>query len=558
MEKKKKLPLGIDNFEKLRQQDFYYVDKTMLIHDLMSGWGEVNLFTRPRRFGKSLNMSMLKSFFEIGSDKSLFDGLAIAEEKELCEKYMGQFPVVFISLKAVDGLTFEEAFARMANVIRDEAERLQYLLDSLELSRFDKMPLNSILDGSADEVTIQGSLKTFTKLLYKHYKRNVILLIDEYDVPLDKAFQNGYYEKMLNLIREMFGASLKTNDSLFFAVLTGCLRISKESIFTGLNNLKVHSTADVAFDEYFGFTKPEVEEMLSYYELGAHGEELKEWYDGYRFGARDVYCPWDVINYCYDLLHSKNAKPKAYWLNTSGNDMVRRLIQKASTGTDQGDIECLIAGESIRKRLNDRLTHNEIDLDINNVWSLLYMTGYLTMKGEPEDDTYELIIPNKEVRKIFIDQILQWFREKARADAVKLTKLYQAFATGDAQTVQDMLNAQLIATISFHDAQESFYHGFLLALLTACEDWRATSNAETGKGRSDILVESVDGGLGFIIEVKDVKDSDKLEAACETALRQIEEKEYIAYFRKYRIKEIWTYGIAFSGKECRVAVKHQS
>lgn len=552
----RKLPIGIEDFREIRTQGFYYVDKTLLIRDLLNGWSKVNLFTRPRRFGKTLNMSMLKSFFEIGGDKSLFDGLAISEEKTLCEEYMGKYPVVFVSLKNVDGLTFGEAKRRLESVIRDGARQLSYLLESTKLEKFDVKQLNDIIYGHWDAFDIADSLKALTGLMEKHYGQKAILLIDEYDVPLDKAYQHGYYDEMINLIRTMFGTALKTNDSLYFAVMTGCLRISKESIFTGLNNPKIHSIADAQFDEFFGFTDEEVNTILQKYELDEHHAEVKEWYDGYRFGKQDVYCPWDVINYCYDMIADNDTQPQAYWINTSGNEMVRRLIDKANTGTVRMEIEQLIAGQPIHKALNDKLTHNEIDKDINNIWSILFMTGYLTMTSKPRGSVYELVIPNKEVRQIFTEQVVDWFDDKAKAESSDLTGFYAAFETGNVVFIRETLNKQLLTTISFHDAQESFYHGFLLALLNTCADWMVTSNAETGKGRSDIMVERVDSKIGFIVEIKDVKDSGKLDAACEAAIRQIEEKDYTATLRRYRIEDIWIYGIAFCDKECKVVAKH--
>ena len=488
----KKLPVGIENFEEIRTQDFYYVDKTGLIVDLLASWGKVNLFTRPRRFGKTLNMSMLKCFFEISGDKSIFDGLAISREKTLCETYMGKYPVVFVSLKGVDGLTFEDAYERLRRTIQEEASRQQFLLESNHISETDKAPLKALLERNETTSDIVTSLKMLCTLLEKHCGQRVILLIDEYDVPLDKAYAHGYYEQMIDLIRAMFGAALKTNDSLFFAVLTGCLRVSKESIFTGLNNLMVHSISDTSFDEYFGFTDAEVGKMLADYGLESHHAEACAWYDGYRFGGQDVYCPWDVINYCYALRASEHAKPKAYWMNTSGNDMVRRLISKGTDGTTQIEIERLIAGETIIKTLNENLTHNEIDANIGNIWSLLYMTGYLTVADYPDGNRYELKIPNYEVRQIFTQQVLEWFNDKARAETDKLSDLYAAFETGDVTTITEFLNSQLLDTVSFYDAHESFYHGFLLALLSTCASWRVSSNAETGKGRSDIIVERKD------------------------------------------------------------------
>lgn len=551
----KKLPVGIENFEEIRKQDFYYVDKTGLIVDLLAGWGKVNLFTRPRRFGKTLNMSMLKCFFEIGSDKSIFDGLTISRENALCETYMGKYPVVFISLKGVDGLTFDLAYQALCGIVVEEFSRLRFLTDSDKLAADEKQYLEKMLKGKYEEADIRGSLKKLSILLEKRCGQKVILLIDEYDVPLDKAYAHGYYEQMIDLIRAMFGAALKTNDSLFFAVLTGCLRVSKESIFTGLNNLMVHSISDTSFDEYFGFTDAEVGKMLADYGLESHHAEARAWYDGYRFGGQDVYCPWDVINYCYALRASEHAKPKAYWMNTSDNDMVRRLISKGTDGTTQVEIERLIAGETITKTLNENLTHNEIDANIGNIWSLLYMTGYLTVADYPDGNRYELKIPNYEVRQIFTQQVLEWFNDKARAETDKLSDLYAAFETGDAATITEFLNSQLLDTVSFYDANESFYHGFLLALLSTCANWRVSSNAETGKGRSDIIVERKDRKIGFVVEVKDVKDEGKLDHACEAAMKQIEEKDYTAILRRYRVKEIWTYGIAFWDKECRVAAK---
>ena len=551
----KKLPIGIENFEEMQKQDFYYVDKTGLIVDLLAGWGKVNLFTRPRRFGKTLNMSMLKCFFEIGTDKSLFDGLAVSKEKALCETYMGKYPVVFVSLKGVDGLTFETAYRALCSIIRREALRLEFLLDSDKLTENEKKSLNRILTGEYDDQDIRDSLQMLCTLLEKHYGQKPILLIDEYDVPLDKAYYHGYYPQMIDLIRAMFQSALKTNSSLFFAVLTGCLRVSKESIFTGLNNLKVCSISDVKFDEFFGFTDEEVRAMLSAYGLENHYEETREWYDGYRFGGQDVYCPWDVINYCDDLLSNPRQKPKAYWMNTSGNDMVRRLIDRSTNGTTQMEIERLIAGETITKTLNEQLTHNEVDASIENIWSLLYMTGYLTAVDYPDGNRYELRIPNREVRQIYMQQVLSWFNHKVESETDKLTNLYAAFETGDVDTIKEILDEQLLDTVSFYDARESFYHGFLLALLSTCANWNVSSNIETGKGRSDIIVGRKDRKIGFVVEVKDVKDEDKLDAACEAGMKQIDEKDYTALLRRFRVKEIRKYAIAFWDKECRVAKK---
>ena len=551
----KKLPVGIENFEEMRKEDFYYVDKTGLIIDLMNGWSKVNLFTRPRRFGKTLNMSMLKSFFEIGGDKSIFDGLVVSNDKVICDRFMGQYPVVFISLKGVDGLDFKTAYEALCQIIVDEAARLRFLVDSDKIADDEKKFLEKLINERYDASDIRKSLQMLCRLLEKHYGQKAILLIDEYDVPLDKAFYHGYYTQMIDVIRAMFGAALKTNDSLFMAVLTGCLRVSKESIFTGLNNLKVLSISNVKYNEYFGFTDAEVRKMLEDYGLESHYEDIHDWYDGYRFGKREVYCPWDVINYCDDLCADERVQPKAYWINTSGNDMVRRLISKGTDGTTQFEIERLIAGETITKTLNENLTHNEIDANIENIWSLLYMTGYLTSVGYPNGRQYELRIPNKEVRQIYMDQVLDWFKDKTRAESEKLVGLYEAFETGNADMIKEYLDEQLLDTVSYYDAQESFYHGFLLALLSTCANWRVSSNIETGKGRSDVVVERKDRKIGFVVEVKDVKDYEKLDATCDAAMKQIEARDYTAILRRYRVKTIWTYGIAFWEKECRVVVR---
>ena len=551
----KKLPVGIEFFDEMRREDFYYVDKTGLIIDLLANWGEVNLFTRPRRFGKTLNMSMLKCFFEIGGDKSIFDGLAVSKEKALCDTYMGKYPVVFVTLKGVDGLTFETAYQALCRIIWNEAVRLNFLKNSDKLDAIERASFERLLNETYTDADIRGSLKTLCTLLEKHYGQKPILLIDEYDVPLDKAYAHGYYDQMIDLIRSMFGAALKTNDSLFMAVLTGCLRVSKESIFTGLNNLMVHSISDADFNEYFGFTDAEVRKMLADYGLDAHYEDMRAWYDGYRFGTQDVYCPWDVINYCYALRVDPEAEPKAYWLNTSGNELVRSLINHARTGTTRMEVEELIEGKTITKLINEQLTHNEIDQSIDNIWSLLYMTGYLTVTKRPSGGWYELRIPNHEVRQIFMRQVLAWFRDKARAETQQLADLYAAFECGDAETIMRYLNRQLITTVSFYDAHESFYHGFLLALLGACADWQVSSNAETGRGRSDIIAEREDGSLGFVVEVKQVRDPRKLDEACESAMRQIEEKDYTAVLRRFGVAEIWMYGIAFCDKRCRVVAK---
>ena len=562
---RKKLPIGIDSFEKLRTNDFYYVDKTGFIADLLRDWGEVNLFTRPRRFGKTLNMSMLKCFFEIGTDKSLFDGLKIAEDKALCAEYQGQFPVIFISLKSVDGLTFEAAAAALRRLIGREASRFGFLLQSNRLDTDDKKlyrALTAVEGGTfsmADDV-LADSLKTLSQLLAKYYGRKVVILIDEYDVPLDKAFQGGYYDEMVSLIRNLFGNALKTNDSLQFAVLTGCLRISKESIFTGLNNLKVHTIADPRYEEYFGFTDADVDEMLAFYGLTSHKQVMQDWYDGYQFGKVSVYCPWDVINYCDLLRADPEAEPENYWANTSGNGIIRRLLQKADQ-TTRDEVEQLINGETIVKTVRQELTYRDIEDSIDNIWSVLYSTGYLTSRGRLPGKQIKLALPNREVRELFIDLVKDWFREETRADTSRINRFCAAFPKGDVATIQDMLHDYLWDSISVRDTavrsnmKENFYHGMLLGLLQSQESWIVRSNAETGIGYSDISVATPER-LGIVIELKYAEDGN-LERACAAALSQIEEKKYTEALRRRGMKSILKYGIAFWEKECQVVLGKQ-
>ncbi len=562
----KKLPIGVENFEKLIQEDFYYVDKTELITDLLKNWGEVNLFTRPRRFGKSLNMSMLKTFFEIGCDKNLFQGLKISEEKELCEKYMGQFPVISVSLKGGEGRSFEIAKEALKRVIGDEARRFSFLSNSENLSEKDKAAYERLVEISREtgnggiyamsENVLVSGLLTLSVLLHKHYGKKAILLIDEYDVPLDKAFQYGYYEEMVSLIRNLLGNALKTNTSLYFAVLTGCLRLSRESIFTGLNNLKVMSITNVQFDEYFGFTDPEVKEMLNSYGLADHFDSVKAWYDGYRFGKVDVYCPWDVISYCDNLRADPDARPEDYWSNTSGNAIVRRFIDLANEKT-RDEIERLIAGETIVKEIRQELTYGELDSSIENLWSVLFTTGYLTSRGRIDGDRYALAIPNYEIRKLFIQQIREWFRNQTIKDKKTLDKFCKAFPEQDAERIEELFNDYLWNTISIRDTasrkeqRESFYHGILLGILGCQDEWLVKSNAESGIGYSDILIEIRKNRIGIVIEMKYAQDGN-LEAACQDALRQIEEKSYEARLKEDGMRNIIKYGIACYKKECKV------
>ena len=564
---KKKLPIGIDGFEKIRTNDFYYADKTLFIKELLLNWGEVNLFTRPRRFGKTLNMSMLKCFFEIGSDLELFAGLNIMQEKELCEKYMGKFPVISISLKSVGGRNFKTASAALINIIGKEAMRFQFLLESEHLSetekdsyrRLVKIGVTSQAIYDMTDAVLTDSLQTLSQLLTRHYGQKVILLIDEYDVPLDKAFQGGYYDEMVTLIRSLLDNALKTNDSLYFAVLTGCLRISRESIFTGLNNPKVHTISDVRYDEYFGFTNSDVDELLAFYGLSSYKDVIRDWYDGYHFGDTQVYCPWDVINYCDELLAAPSTPPKNYWANTSGNDLIRLLLKKANL-TTKNEVEELLNGGQITKRIKQELTYREIDDSFENVWSVLYATGYLTGKHvEQEDaDIFRLWIPNGEIRKLFYELVEDWFREVTRSDTARISRFCAAFATGDADVIQEMLGDYLWESISVRDTavrrnmKENFYHGMLLGLLQNQDNWLVKSNAETGEGYSDISIRMPDR-TGIVIELKYAEDGN-LEAACSEALKQIEEKKYAEGLKRRGMKKIMKYGIAFYEKECMVAV----
>lgn len=557
---KKKLPIGIEDFEKLRQYDFYYVDKTGLMKELLQNWGEVNLFTRPRRFGKSLNMSMLKYFFEIGSDPALFEGLEISKEKQLCEEYMGKFPVISISLKGINAGCYETARAMAVKTINEEASRFQYLLDDECLTQDEKETFAMLLKRNMDDAALFGSLRDLSRLLQKHHGRKVVLLIDEYDVPLAKAFEQGYYDQMIVLIRNMFEQGLKTNGNLFMALLTGCMRVSKESIFTGLNNLRVLSIADVRFDEYFGFTDKEVREMLAYYDKSLYYETVREWYDGYRFGAVDVYCPWDVINYC-DLLRSNpKAQPQNYWCNTSSNDAVRRFIEMADVGATKMEIEKLVAGEKITKEIHQELTYQDMYSTIENLWSLLFTTGYLTQRGEPEGRQFHLAIPNKEIREIFEMKIVDLFKENVKKDGETLDRFCEALKNGETESVQRQFQAYLRKTISLRDTfvkknmKENFYHGILLGILGFKASWNVFSNRETGEGYSDLLITIPDEAIGIVIEMK-YADDGNLDAACQKALKQIERNHYEEELYDEGMDDILKYGIACYKKRCRVMKK---
>lgn len=555
--KKKKLPIGIENFEELQKEEFYYVDKTNLIRDLLMQWSKVNLFTRPRRFGKSLNMSMLKYFFEPGGDKEIFKKLAISGETEICEKYMGKFPVVSISLKGINGESYEKACAMAVQVIQSEARRFQYLLESERLTAYEKKVFASLLQADMGENLLCSSLKIMSELLEKHHGCKVILLIDEYDVPLAKAFERGYYDQMVIFIRNMFEYALKTNDSLKFAVLTGCMRISKESIFTGLNNIKVLSVADVQFDEYFGFTDQEVKDMLDYYGFSDRYDEVKEWYDGYQFGNVGVYCPWDVINYCDTLKADPDAQPRNYWLNTSSNEAVRRFIRESDHAATRREIENLVAGEAITKEIHQELTYKDMYDSIDNLWSVLFTTGYLTQRGKPDGDNFRLVIPNVEIRKIFTSQIMELFKESVPKNGEALRNFCQALRNGDAKSVERLLGEYLRKTISIRDTfvkrqmKENFYHGILIGILGFADTWSVSSNKESGDGYSDILVETDDGETGIILELKYAEDG-KLDESCREALRQINLRRYEEELLDEGVEHILKYGIAFYKKRCRV------
>lgn len=560
-----KLPVEIEDFAEIRQAGFYYVDKTKFIEQLLDGWGKVNLFTRPRRFGKTLNMSMLRYFFEIGADASLFDGLQIAKNKKLCEEYQGKYPVIFFSFKNVEGLTFADAQYRLAELIAGEAERFAFLAQSDKLTENERSlycGLTAVREGRyalAGEVLV-SALQLLSKLLSKHYGQKTIILLDEYDVPLDKAFQNGYYKEMVSLIRGMLGQALKTNEFLHFAVLTGCLRVSKESIFTGLNNLKVLSITDNRFDEQFGFTDAEVEQLLAAYNLTDHLEETKAWYDGYRFGDADVYCPWYVINHVDVLRSNPLAKSQAYWINTSGNALVKLFIEMADKST-RDELERLVAGEAIEKHIRLELTYDEIDSSIDNLWSVLFTTGYLTQKGVTEDGAYKLVIPNQEIREVYKLQIQEWFKKKVFADTEQLQSFWQAFAMGDSEAVELFLNRTLSNSISVFDAKgrdaerENSYHMLLVGLLAGKADWLVRSNVEAGEGFADIIVETDDLDAGVIVELKYAQTMTAMEKSCAKALAQIRAKRYADYLHNNGREKVLLYGIAFCKKRCRVVAE---
>ena len=556
----KKLPIGIENFEKLRQEDFYYIDKTRLIEQLLTRWGEVNLFTRPRRFGKSLNMSMLQSFFEIGKDKTLFDGLRISDNQELCEEYQGKFPVVSVSLKGINGATYEEARRFLIKTINEEARRLSVLSDSTELDETDHELLTQLKKKEMTNDSLVYSIRELTELLEKHYGSKVIVLIDEYDVPLAKANENGYYDEMVLLLRNMFGNVLKTNSSLAFAVLTGCLRIAKESIFTGLNNFKVYSITNTEFDETFGFTDEEVKTMLHDYEMDDRYDEVKEWYDGYRFGKVDVYCPWDVVNYCNDHIHNPEAEPENYWMNTSGNSVIHHFIDSINEPDmlTKTELEWLVNGKTVIKPIDEMVTYNDLYSTMDHLWSTLFMTGYLTQRGRESDGRYCLAIPNREIRNIITERILTLFQQEVKKDGKMAEQFCQALLGGKSAEVESLLNLYLQKTVSVRDTfvrkslKENFYHGILLGILSYKNDWRVSSNRESGEGFSDIVIEMGNAETGIVIEVKYTDEKKDLERDCRKALEQIRDKDYTQTLWQEGYKKMVQYGIAFHLKQCCV------
>ena len=556
-EEKKRLPVGLENFEQIINDNYYYVDKTGLISELIRNGGMVNLFTRPRRFGKTLNMSMLEHFFSIERDQSIYDGLEISKDTKLCEEYMGKYPVISISLKGINAATYEDAFDFAVRIMKKVARNVQFLLGSDALSDYDKLEYKELLNNNMSEAAFCGGLKILSELLEKHYGTKVVLLIDEYDVPLAKAFENGYYDQMIFLIRSLLEQALKTNDSLKFAVMTGCMRISKESIFTGLNNLKVLSITDERYDEYFGFTDTEVREMLKYYEIEDHYEEVKNWYDGYQFGGVEVYCPWDALNYCDKLKDHADSFPENYWINTSSNDAVKKFIQMSGNFKTKREIETLLAGEEIIKEIHQELVYPEMYQSVENVWSLLFMTGYLTQRGRVDAKRYKLAIPNLEIRDIFETQIMEYFKESVAKDGDTLNRFCDALKNGEETKVGEIFESYLKKTISIRDtfvrkaSKENFYHGILLGILGVKEEWYVSSNQESGEGYSDILVETENSETVILIEVKYANDGN-LDQACERALQQIEEKKYDEELRENGVDKILKYGIACYMKRCKV------
>ena len=551
--RKPKLPTGIDNFKKIRNGNYYYVDKTSLVEQILNNGSEVTLFTRPRRFGKSLNMSMIQYFFEIGTDPALFGGLKISKNTEICEQYMGKYPVISISLKGIDADSYEKARAQLIKTINREARRFQFLLESDKLSRVDKALFSELLTRNMEEDTITSSIQELTELLEVHYEQQVVVLIDEYDVPMAKAHENGYYDEMVLLIRNLFENALKTNSSLKFAVLTGCLRIAKESIFTGTNNFVTDTIANTGFNEYFGFTQQEVNKILEDTGTVQYAKQMKEWYDGYHMGEIDVYCPWDVMNYLRELQRNPKAQPVSYWKNTSDNAIIRSFIDFAGNSiTDK--METLLSGGYILQDIDENLTYDYLHSSESNLWSILYMTGYLTEARISEGktafspDTKALKIPNAEIREIFETTVMKWF-----ADSVKKwnrTAIFQALWNQKPEIITREMNLLLWNTISYHDYKEDFYHAFLTGIFMGAGE-QIESNKEHGLGRPDLVIIDKVNGKVAIFEVKYSQSMKQLNKDCDKALAQMKERKYAEDY-KDRYKDIFCYGISFYKKECLV------
>ena len=552
--KKLNIPVGISDFAKIRDRKYYYVDKTKLISDLLEEeTAEVTLITRPRRFGKTMAMSMLSHFFDIRKDsKAMFQRLKIAENTELCDEWMNQWPVLFLSFRRVDGLNFQGAYGMLQATITDVCENHLYLLDSPQVSAYPKEVMDRLLRGTASEKETKGSLLMLTKMMEAHYGKPVILLLDEYDVPIAKASANGYYAEMLEIIRGMLSTALKDNDAMRFAVITGCLRIAKESIFTGTNNFVSDTISSSHLNEYFGFTQEEVDQILIDADQTDHAEDVKAWYDGYHFGELDVYCPWDVMNYLRDLRKNPKTKPASYWRNTSDNAIIRSFIDYAGENIHE-KMETLLAGGYIIQKIREDLTYDYLHSSEENLWSILYSTGYLTqVRGEElPPDTAALMIPNAEIRQIFETTVQEWFDDSARKE--NRTALFDAVWSGDIETLTEEMNELLRKTISYHDYKEDFYHAFLTGIFTGA-GYSVDSNRERGEGRSDVVVRNSSKGRVALFEAKYAKTLDGLEASCEAALRQIEDRQYAKDFAD-DYDDILCYGIAFYKKRCLVQKK---
>ena len=559
------IPVGISDFERIRELNYYYVDKTGLIKTLLQGeMDQVTLITRPRRFGKTMAMNMLNSFLDIRKDsRHLFKGLEISDEVEICEKWMNQYPTLFLSFKDVDGTTFENAFNFLKFIISEACKQHVYLLDSDEIDEGDKLVFQKLKTCSASMMEIQSCILRITNMLKSYYKKPVILLIDEYDVPIAKASSNGYYKEMLEIMKGLLSTALKDNSSLKFAVITGCLKIAKESIFTGTNNFVSDTISSTRYNEYYGFTQQDVDKLLADAEIEEKAELIKEWYDGYRFGKADVYCPWDVLNYCRDLLKDEQAQPKNYWLNTSGNDVIEHFIDSVNgqQTLTKIELERLISGEIVQKEINEFITYKELYNTSENLWSTLFMTGYLTQRGKADGNRYNLVIPNREVRNIITEHILVKFRQDIKKDGQMVQRFCQALANGQAQQVEQIFATYMSKTVSVRDTfvrkaiRENFYHGILLGILSFKDGWTVTSNRESGNGFSDILIQIDDSDIGIVIEVKYTEEGKSMESDCKAALKQIDEKNYTETLYQAGVKRILKYGIACQIKDCKVMLE---